>query len=642
MLIGPTSDAGDEQGLRASEERYRTLFESIPLPILVYDAQTLRILRVNEAALGHYGFSREEFAGLTTEALHPPEDLPAYLEWIRHKAPAGVADAGVWRHRKKDGTVSEVRVVAHPLVFDAQPARLAIMTDVTDTRRAEEALRLQAAALNAAANAILITDREGRLRWVNPAFTVLTGYTPEEALGQTPRVLKSGTTDPATYAELWAAILAGRVWHGELINRRKDGTLYDQELTVTPVRDARGEITHFVGVSHDVTERRRLEEQFRQAQKMEAVGQLTSGIAHDFNNILSIILGNAELVTAHLGGEQTELVGEVRDIEAAAGRGATMIKKLLGFSRQADLDLRPVDIREIAANALGMLRRLLPEDIEITVEVEESLGAVRADTGAVEQILVNLATNARDAMPHGGALRITAEPAIADDTYRAAHPWVQAGEYACLAVSDTGVGMDDETKARIFEPFFTTKPPGQGTGLGMAMIYGLMKQHGGFVHVYSERGKGTIIRLYFPLALKPAVVRGRASSAEQIAGGHETILLAEDEDALRRTGKRILERLGYRVLVAADGEEALELYRAHKDEIDLVLSDVVMPKLSGPDLWQAICQEGKNVRFLFSSGYGPRDLERLAVDGLAPGHLQKPWTLAEIARAVRAALGRVA
>jgi CheY-like chemotaxis protein len=228
----------------------------------------------------------------------------------------------------------------------------------------------------------------------------------------------------------------------------------------------------------------------------------------------------------------------------------------------------------------------------------------------------------------------------ADEDYSRYHPWVEPGAYACLAVSDTGIGMDTATKARIFEPFFTTKPPGQGTGLGMAMIYGLMKQHGGFVHVYSEVGKGTVVRLYFPTAPAEPPLRDRAPSAEQIVGGHETLLLAEDEEVLRRTGQRVLERLGYTVLAAADGEEALALYRAHKDEVDLVISDIVMPKMGGPQLYETLRQEDKAVKFLYSSGYAAADLSvrGVAAPGPVISHLRKPWTLTEIARAVREAL----
>ena len=512
----------------------------------------------------------------------------------------------------------------------------------TERHRADERLRLQSTALNAAANAIVIADREGVIEWVNPAFTALTGYTLEEAVGHTPRLIKSERTDSATHEELWTTIRAGRVWRGELVNRRKDGTLYHQELTITPVQDERGTTTHFVGVSQDVTERRQLEAQLRQAQKMEAIGQLTGGIAHDFNNILSVILANAELVAASVEPAHTEPQGDIQDIQAAANRGAEMIKKLLGFSRQAELQMQPVNLVEVVRGMAGMLRRLLPESIGIEVHGEDKpVGAVRADIGAVEQIFVNLATNARDAMPDGGTLRIECTEVKIDDEYHTTHPWVVPGTYVCLAVSDTGVGMDEQTKAKVFEPFFTTKPPGKGTGLGMAMIYGLTKQHGGFVHVYSEPGRGTSIKTYFPVAPdEAAVALSPVRALTGVRGGNETILLAEDEEALRRTGKRILERLGYTVLLAADGEEALELYRAHRGQVDLVISDMVMPKLGGRALYEAIQREGKPVRFILATGYAATEVQARAGFDVLVGHLPKPYTLAGVADAVRDVLDR--
>lgn len=506
----------------------------------------------------------------------------------------------------------------------------------TERHRADERLRLQSTALNAAANVIVITDREGVIEWVNPAFTALTGYTLEEAVGHTPRLVKSEMTDPATHEELWTTIRAGRVWRGELVNRRKDGTLYSQALTITPVQDEHGATLHLVGVGEDVTHRRQLEAQLRQAQKLEAIGQLTSGISHDFNNILSVILANAELVATDVTPAHTELRDDIQDIQAAATRGAEMIKKLLGFGRQAELLMQPVDLDEVVRGMSGMLRRLLPETIRIEVHGDEPVGAVRADIGAVEQILMNLATNARDAMPDGGTLRIECTEVRIDDEYRTTHPWMVAGNYVCLAVSDTGVGMDEQTKAKIFDPFFTTKPPGKGTGLGMPMIYGLTKQHGGFVHVYSEPGRGTSVRTYFQVALNEAAVAlSPVRALTGVGGGNETILLAEDDEALRRTGKRILERLGYTVLLAADGEEALELYRVHSGEVDLVISDLVMPKLGGRELYETIRRMGKPVKFVLATGYAATEVKAHAGFDVLVRHLPKPYTLTEVADVVR-------
>jgi two-component system, cell cycle sensor histidine kinase and response regulator CckA len=511
--------------------------------------------------------------------------------------------------------------------------------DVTEQRRQQRHLRLVEEALNAAANAIVITDSAGAVEWVNPAFTNLTGYALDEVKGQTPRAIKSGQTDPTVYQALWAAIGAGQVWRGELVNRRKDGSLYQQELTITPMRGEDGAVSHFIGVSQDVTERRRLEAQLRQAQKMETIGQLTGGIAHDFNNVLAVILANAELVATAAHSLDPAAQDDLADIKAAAARGAEMVKKLLGFSRLAELRLVPVDLGDVVRGIAAILRRLLPENVEITVAVSDAIPPVRADVGAVEQVVINLATNGRDAMPNGGALRIDVSRATMLEEDKDLHEWIEPGEYVCLSVSDTGIGMDEATRKHMFEPFFTTKPPGKGTGLGMAMIYGLTKQHGGFVHVYSEPGRGTTVRTYYPAAREEAAVALNITQLTTELQGHgERILLAEDEEALRRTGKRVLERLGYRVMVAVDGEEALALYRTHQDEIALVISDLVMPKVGGRELYDAVKGIGRPVKFILATGYAVAELRASQTFDGPVQHLPKPWTITEVAEAVYEAL----
>jgi two-component system cell cycle sensor histidine kinase/response regulator CckA len=556
------------------------------------------------------------------------------------------------------GTVAAAVLLAHVVLLILDPVLLSISpaldrlidatlaiaiasagiwwTVIQPLRRAQSYLRLIEEALMAASNAIVITDSAGGIEWVNPAFMTLTGYALNELRGRTPRVIKSPQTDAAIHAALWAAIAAGRVWRGELVNRRKDGTFYNQELTITPMRGEDNAVHHFIGVSQDVTTRRQLEKQLRQAQKMEVIGQLTGGIAHDFNNLLAVILGNTELLATAAQRLEPAARDDLEGIKVAAIRGAGMVKRLLGFSRLADLQLIPLDLGHVVREVAEMLRRLLPETVTVTIHVDDGIPPVRADVGAVEQVLTNLATNARDAMPRGGALGIEVSVASIVERDRALHPWVRPGEYVSIAVSDTGIGMDQQTQQRMFEPFFTTKPPGKGTGLGMAMIYGLTKQHSGFVHVYSELGRGTTVKTYFPVVRggESTVMLGPARPLTELRGRGEIILLAEDEESLRRTGQRILERLGYRVLVAADGEEALMLYRSHQDEIALVISDLVMPKLGGRELYEAVREVDGHMRFILATGYSAGELRALAFAGPVR-HLPKPWTLAEIAVATR-------
>lgn len=387
-------------------------------------------------------------------------------------------------------------------------------------------------------------------------------------------------------------------------------------------------------------EQRTLEAQLQQAQKMEAVGQLTGGMAHDFNNILTVIMANADLIDVGLPPECESQRWELKELRAAARRGSAMIKRLLGFSRQAPLAPRPVNLPELVEGFLDTLRRLIPETIIIGLTAEEGVGTVIADPGAVEQILVNLVTNARDAMPDGGSLPIEVATASLDERHREIHGWDDPGDYLCLSVRDDGCGMNEETKARVFEPFFTTKQPGEGTGLGMAMVYGLVKQQGGFAEVESEVGAGTTVRIYFPVAGEHSQTAAIEGGNDELRGGTETILLVEDEAPIRRATKLALERFGYTVLAASDGEEALRMFDERRSEISLVLSDVVMPKMNGRDLHRAIRDRGAETGCIFMSGYAEAGQPRTGEVDPAVPMIAKPWTLGELLHRVRDALDR--
>ena len=380
--------------------------------------------------------------------------------------------------------------------------------------------------------------------------------------------------------------------------------------------------------------RRGLEGQLRQAQKMEAIGQLTGGIAHDFNNLLTIILSNVELVKSDLPPGE-EGAPDLAEIEAAARKGAAMVRKLLAFSRTGQLELGPVELTRLVRDLSEMLRRLLPETIAVRVTAAPDAPPVLADPGAVEQILLNLATNARDAMPHGGVLDIVVESRLLDEQFRDAMGESRAGPYVCLAVADSGGGMEPAVLERLFEPFFTTKPPGVGTGLGMAMVYGLVRQHGGLVDVETAPGRGTAVRVYFPAAARGEAPARPLASPPPGLGGSETILLVEDEAGIRRVAQRALERAGYRVLTAEDGIEALDVVRAHARDIRLVVSDVVMPRCGGPELREAVLNAGHSMPFLFMSGYAARDAG--AAEKLDPDQpvLHKPWSVADLLGRVR-------
>jgi PAS domain S-box-containing protein len=389
----------------------------------------------------------------------------------------------------------------------------------------------------------------------------------------------------------------------------------------------------------DVTERRRLELQLRQAQKMEAVGQLTGGIAHDFNNLLTAVLGNAELIASDLPADRQDLSAELDDIRSAARRGASMVKKLLAFSRKERLETAPVDLADVVRDVSGMLQHLVPETIRIDLSGVQPGVWVPADRGALDQILINLVTNARDAMLQGGDLLLATRRASIDRTFWMEHGWGEPGDYGVLSVRDTGVGMDEETRAHMFEPFFTTKPREQGTGLGMAMVYGLVKQHGGFVSVESRLGHGTTVVIYLPATDRPEKQKPPVEVRKALEG-RETVLLVEDDELIREAGRRALQSRGYQVLTATDGEDALQILLREPGRVALVVTDVVMPRRTGPELFHAVRSQPHAPRFLFTSGYA--EFAGGPGGGVPPGAdlLAKPWSVADLVSRVRTVLDK--
>jgi PAS domain S-box-containing protein len=478
----------------------------------------------------------------------------------------------------------------------------------------------------------------GRFVAVNPALVRMLGYENDgEVLALDP--VTDVYADAADFQRVVDRCRESDHIEGmEVEWRRRDGSTITVRVSGRVVRSVDVDEDSFEMIAEDVTDQRALEAQLRQAQKMEAIGQLSGGIAHDFNNILTVILANADLIAAGLPPAFGELKGDLVDLQNAARRGSAMVRKLLGFSRQEMLAFQTVDITQLADDLLGTLRRLLPETIEIQHLGEKGLCKIQADPGAIEQILVNMATNSRDAMPKGGLLRIETRRGWLDEHHKTTRGWGEPGEYVCLGVSDTGEGMDERALEKIFEPFFTTKPPGKGTGLGMAMVYGLVKQHGGYVDVRSAPGEGTTVQIYFPITLDEAQIAPDPRDADDLRGGNETILLVEDEAPIRRSAMRVLEQYGYTVLPADDGKEALKVFHERQDDIALVISDVVMPRLGGHGLYQALRREHSDTKFIFMSGYAARDVRAsIALDNSIP-FLHKPWTVTELVVRVREVL----
>ncbi len=504
-----------------------------------------------------------------------------------------------------------------------------------ERERGDTQLRLQDRAIRAVAQGICIVDvatPDSPMIFVSPGFEHLTGYSASEVLGRNCRLLQGAETDPATVETLRRAIAGGENCTVEILNYRKDGAQFWNELTIAPVRDASGALTHFVGVQSDVTERRRLEEQVRQSQKMEAVGQLASGVAHDFNNLLTVVAVCSDMLVSalHEDDPSRELAIE---IQRAGERAGALTRQLLAFSRKQVIAPRILDINGVVTDSEKLLRRLIGEHILLTTRLHEPLASVLADAGQVEQVLINLVVNARDAMPGGGTITIATSGVSLCEATRG----VSAGDWVTLEVSDSGTGMDEATRAHIFEPFFTTKGVGKGTGLGLATVLSIVETANGHVTVDTQLGRGTTFRVHLPCVTSASEI-SVVHTSEVLPRGTETVLLAEDDDAVRTLGQRILERCGYRVLLAADGAEALAHAREYAGPIDLLVSDVVMPHLGGRQLAEAVRSVRPDVRVLFVSGYTDDEVLLHGVVHAEVAVLQKPYSLVALAQMVRRVL----
>lgn len=511
---------------------------------------------------------------------------------------------------------------------------------LTRMRLAQTQQRLSAA-IEQSVESVVITDTTGTIIYVNPAFEQISGYSRAEALGQTPRIVKSGQMPESFYRELWQTLCSGRVWRGRIVNKKKDGILYTVDKIITPVRDEQGLIVSYVAVGDDVTGKLQLENQLRQAQKMESIGRLAGGVAHDFNNLLTVINGYSEILL-HRSPEFPDSVRqEIEQIKEAGQRAAALTSQLLAFSRKQILQPQILDLNHLVANMHKMLGRLIGEDIDLRTVLGPDLGQVKADPGQLEQVLVNLAVNARDAMPGGGKLTIETANVNLDLDYSRHHIEVPPGDYVMIAVSDTGVGMSAEVKTHLFEPFFTTKETGKGTGLGLATCFGIVKQNDGHIWVYSEPGQGTTFKIYLPrlqMANKP--VDG-AIKFKNVPGGTETILLVEDAPTVRRLTARILRQQGYTVLEAGNGVNALKLIGAQPDiQFQLLLTDVVMPEMGGQVLVDRLITERPDLQVIFMSGYTDIALSHQGVQLQNPTFLQKPFTPTSLLGKVREVLDK--
>jgi PAS domain S-box-containing protein len=764
-----TSRRQGEEALRESEAKYRLLFENNPQPMWVYDLESLAFLKVNPAALAHYGYSREEFLAMTIRDIRPLEDVDPLLKRVSELTP-GMGYSGEWRHFKKSGEMMDVEIVSHGITFNNRQARLVLVKDITAHKRAERALRenerfltsifnsiqdglsildtdltiirvnptlekwfahamplvgkkcheayhgsqepcqvcppqrtretgeatceavpkigpgreiigwielhsyplldiatgrmkgtieyardittrrraemeLQEtneflrSLLEASAAGIVYLDRDGFVRIWNRAATLMFGWDAEEVLGQFPPSIPP--EQEREFQQLRERVLAGEVITGlERQRRKKDGSLIDVSLSLAPFQSAQGEVQGTLAILTDLTARKKAEEalhqkeeQFQQAQKMEAVGQMAGGVAHDFNNLLTAIMGYGELLLMSI--EDQSQVRLVNQILHVCERAATLIRQLLALGRRQPLRSVPLDLNKVVEEMEQLLQRVIGEDILLNIDLEPGRPWVKADPGQLEQVIVNLAVNARDAMPQGGSMHIKTYHETLDEARAVTIHEARPGTFVVLQVADTGMGIEKEVRERIFEPFFTTKGPGQGTGLGLSTVYGIVTQHEGWINVSSEPGRGASFKIYFPVAeIEPEEKSLDALSLQELKGAGERILVVEDEDELRDLARRLLQGKGYQVAGAATVAEALEVFAREQGNFHLVFSDVVLSDQSGLQLVEELLARKPDLKALLTSGYADEKVQWPIIQAKKYPFLQKPYSLSSLLKTI--------
>jgi two-component system cell cycle sensor histidine kinase/response regulator CckA len=629
------------EALRRSEERFRTAFMTGSDAYMIVSRDDGRLIEVNDQFEAVYGHSRQEVIGRTSLELGLWADPQARERFIAQVRRTGRARNVEVLGRRKNGETFPALGSATELKTDGQVLLLAAVRDLSEQRRAEEDLQRSEAQhrdlVQHAPLGIYRSSPQGHFLMVNPALVRMLGYsTADEVLALD--LAKDVYADPAARDGLIARSARDNEAVAEVAWKRKDGGLITVRVHVRVMHDDAGQLDGMEALVEDVTEQHTLEDQFRQAQRLEAVGRLAGGLAHDFNNVLTVINSYTGLLLEGFDRKDPRY-SDLQEISTAAQRATALTRQLLAFSRKQVLQTQVLSLNDVVQSVQKMLQRLIGEDVKLAFVPAAGLGAVRADAGQLEQVILNLAVNSRDAMPSGGLLTLETANVDLDEAYCREHLDVSPGRFVMLAVSDTGLGMDAETRSRIFEPFFTTKGPGKGTGLGLATVYGIIKQSGGHVLVYSELGRGTSFKIYLPRVGESAEAREPADNGvEEAPGGRETVLLAEDDSAVRGVVASVLGQKGYRVLQATNGAAAVELARMHPGDIRLLVTDLVMPGMTGRDLAEQLTAGRPNLRVLFMSGYTDDAVIRQRVLEEGAPFLQKPFTPRALATKVREVL----
>ncbi|ADW17846.1 multi-sensor hybrid histidine kinase [Desulfobulbus propionicus DSM 2032] len=634
-----TSQKMAQEALQAKENYLRSIFRAAPVGIGVVRQRVF--VTVNDHLCAMTGYTQAELTGQDARLLYPDEHeyLRVGVGKYRMIAQRGTGTMET-QWVRKDGQCIDVLLGSTPFnPGDLGEGVTFTALDITETKQKAADLERLRVAIDQAGEIFIVTDPQGTVQYANPAFEQLTGHTLEDIVGQNPRVLKSGQHDAAFYQDLWATISKGKTWNGRLVNKRKDGSLYTEEATISPVFAPGGEIINYVAVKRDITAHLKLEQQFLQAQKMESVGRLTGGVAHDFNNILSVIIGYTEMAL-----EQTEpsqkIHHNLRKILEAASRSADIVRQLLAFSRQQIIAPKVLNLNSTVEGMLNMLRPMLGEQIELIWRPAQGVPAITMDPVQVDQIVANLCINARDAIDGTGTIVIATQDVVVDEGNRAENDECAPGAYVRLSVSDTGCGIEKPLIDKIFEPFFTTKGVGHGTGLGLSTVYGIVKQNRGTIQVHSTPGQGTRFDIHLPAHHAQPARAARPASTDMAPGHQETVLLVEDDRAILTMVTTMLERLGYTVLASRLPEQALHLAREWTGKIDLLLTDVILPGMNGHALRQQLAGLHPQLNVLYMSGYTDNIIMPQEVVSAGVQFIHKPFTRSDLSVKLREALGK--
>jgi len=633
-----------EDILRESEARFKGLAQQVPVP-LAYVTKTGEIEFLNSRFTSTFGYTLEDMPTIDHwwPLAYPDESYRAWVIETWDEACQQAIDkqqdieAHEYQVRCKNGDVKTVEISGVFLGDDL----LATLVDMTERIESEANIRKLSLAVEQSGEAIMITDLQGSIEYINPSFTEMTGYAEDEALGQKPNLLKSGNQSTSFYQSMWDRLVAGEVWHGKVINRKKSGDFYPAMLTISPIKNEQGVTTNYIALQQNLEEMEALEAQFHQSQKMEAIGTLVGGIAHDFNNNLAGMTGNLYLAKK-AAKDMPEIGKRLENVEKLAFGAAATIQQLLAFSRKGVVEMHPLSISSFLKETVKLSEISLPENIAFKLDVHDPDMKINGDITQLQQVLMNLINNAHDAVEDSREpyIAISLHRFHADKQFIAMHEGMNEGDYACIEVSDNGCGMGDENIKHIFEPFFTTKELGKGTGLGLAMVYGAVKTHGGVIDVQSSQGEdsGTTMRIYLPLIESADIASDNGTIDEVISGHGETILLVDDNQTVLETGRDVLEGLNYQVLTAEDGESAIERYKTHMSEIDLIILDVVMPKLGGVEALQAIRDFNPDVKAMFATGYDKLSTLAAIDQEFRERVISKPFAISRLSQMIREVL----